>query len=221
MKNINPYTDYQERLKKAIAQSQKIVIPEQEYEMIKQFSKEWEQDKPGVPHFKKDGNFLSGRSLHGHAGQVALEIFLNKRFTDLDPRFSFDKNVPDLSPIGLNFGVKTHRMKNPPLLNYISDEMYESMPIEIKKEYRYPQVILAMDAECDRTFYILGLFNVKVLYNHDYLDLERDLIYDPQLAAKGTKIPFIGVDQGVNFTSLEDLFKYSGKTWLYQESIVA
>jgi len=211
-KLINPLKEYQKRLEIALESAEKIVVPEEEYEQIKEFAKKWEDDKRKVGlHYAQDGNLLTSRSLTGHAGQIALEHYLGQRFTDLDPKFGYDKNVPDLQPLGLRFGVKTHRQRNPPLVNYISEKHYNNLSEESKMHYRYPQIILTRDNDCDRTFYLLGLFSVTMLYHPDYLCPE--LIYDADLAERGTKMPFIGVHRGHHFKTVEDLYGYAKDKW--------
>jgi len=180
------------------------------------FSQDWTKDKRDINHFMKDINQLNCRSKHGHLGEVALGKLIKKQFINLDPTFGYDKNRPDLEPIDLHFGTKTHRKCNPPLINYITDEKYNKLSEEEKKEYRYPQIIITMDDECPKTFYILGLFPISLLYNNDFIDI--NLIHDEDLFKKGTKMPFFGLDLGKTFSSYEDIMNYAGTKWKSQIS---
>lgn len=211
MKEINTKQEYEKRLKNALKKALKVVIPEDLYNKIAEFSNTWTKDKRSIEHFTKDINQLNCRSKHGHLGEAALGHVLGKQFVNLDPKFGFDKNRPDLEPLNLWMGTKTHRACNPPLINYIPDEMYNKMPEDRKKEFRYPQVIITMDDVCPRTFYILGLFPPSLLYDNDYTDM--NLIHDEELFKKGTKMPFYGVDLGKPFGNYNDLINYATPKW--------
>lgn len=211
MKEINTKQEYEKRLKNALKKALKVVIPESLYNKIIEFSNTWTNDKRSIQHFTKDINQLNCRSKHGHLGEAALGHVLGQQFINLDPNFGFDKNRPDLEPLNLRFGTKTHRMCNPPLINYIPDEMYNKMPEDKQKEFRYPQIIITMDDVCPRTFYILGLFPTSLLYDDNYTDI--NLIHDEDLYKKGTKMPFFGVDLGKPFGTYNDLINYATPKW--------
>lgn len=211
MKEINSKKEYERRLLLALEKAIKVTLPDDVYASAIDFSMEWTKDKRSIEHFTKDINQLNCRSLHGHLGETALGHYIGKQFANLDPTFGFDKNRPDLEPLKLRFGTKTHRMCNPPLVNYIPDDMYNRMPDEKKKEFRYPQIIITMDNICPKTFYILGLFPISLLYHTDFIDL--NLIHDEELHKKGTKMPFFGVDLGKPFNGLDDLMNYGEPKW--------
>lgn len=214
---INPYKEYKQRLNSMLEKAIKIKIPDDEYAMIKDFAEQWkiEKIKAGV-HYTIDQNYMSSRSLTGHAGQIALEHHLNVRFTDLDPKFGYEKNVPDLSPVGLRVGIKTHRFDNPPLLNYLPDTVYQKMDEQTQKKHYYPQIILSRDPDCAKIFYILGVYSVNILWHPDYT--EKGLIYDENLANGGTKIPFIGLHRGHVFNNLEELKNIVGPKWTIENN---
>jgi hypothetical protein len=212
MKEINTKKEYQKRLELALEKAVKIILPDSLYNFIIEFSDKWTKDKRSIEHFTKDINQLNCRSKHGHLGEAALGHLLGEQFVNLDPKFGFDKNRPDLEPLNLHIGTKTHRMCNPPLINYITNEMYNRMPEDKQKEFRYPQVIITMDNICPKTFYILGLFPPSLLYNNDYTDI--NLIHDEDLFKKGTKMPFFGVDLGKSFNNMDDLMNYGKPKWL-------
>lgn len=199
-KIIIPIQEYRKRLSRALDYATKIVIPQQDYDTIMEFSKQWAEEKRKAKlHYEADGRYLDIRSLNGHLGQIALEHFLGKRFTDLDPMFGFEKNTYDLGPIGLKYGVKTHRVGNPPMIDVVGEDK------------RYPQIILTRDEICPRTFYLLGLFPVSLLYHSDFSD--AGLIYDDELRKRQAKIPFFGVDLGKTFHTYNDLLNYAGNKW--------
>jgi hypothetical protein len=200
VKIIKPKEEYQRRLTRALDYATKIVIPQEDYDTIMDFSKEWAEEKRKAKmHYEADGRYLDIRSLNGHLGQIALEHFLGKRFTDLDPKFGFEKNTHDLGPIGLKYGVKTHRVANPPMIDVVGEDK------------RYPQIILTRDQTCPRTFYLLGLFPVSLLYHEDFSD--AGLIYDDELRKRQAKIPFFGVDLGKPFHTYDDLLTHAGIKW--------
>ena len=204
-KTIIPIVEYRKRLDKALAYSTRIVIPQEDYDLIQAFSKEWaeEKRKAGL-HYEKDGRYLDLRSLNGHMGQIALEHHLGKRFTDLDPKFGYEKNTYDLAPIGLKYGVKTHSVGNPPMIDLHTEDK------------RYPQIILTRDHSCPRTFHLLGLFPVSLLYHKDFS--ETKLIYDDELAKRQAKTCFYGVNLGKTFHTHEDLLQYAGDKWTFTKT---
>jgi hypothetical protein len=201
LKTIIPIQEYQKRLKRVLEYATKITIPEHDYNTIMAFSKEWAEEKrKAKQHYEADGRYLDIRSLNGHLGQIALEHFLGKRFTDLDPMFGFEKNTYDLEPIGLKYGVKTHRVGNAPMIDVVG------------KDKQYPQIILTRDEDCPRVFYLLGLFPVSLLYHKDFIEV--GLIYDDELRKRQAKIPFFGVDLGKTFHTYENLLEYAGDKWI-------
>lgn len=200
-KIISPKKEYDRRLARAMEYATRIVIPQEDYDIIMEFSKNWAEEKRKAKmHYEADGRYLDIRSLNGHLGQIALEHFIGKRFTDLDPKFGFEKNTYDLGTIGLKYGVKTHRVGNPPMI----DDVGESK--------RYPQIILTRDQYCPRTFYLLGLFPVSLLYHPDFSD--AGLIYDDELRKREAKLPFFGVDLGKTFHTYDDLCQYATTKWI-------
>lgn len=208
---INPYEDYKRRLDLALKTAKRIEVNEEKYKLICNFGEEYVKDKGNVPHYAKDPNEFVPRVIGGHMGEAAMEDLLEIEIVNTDPTFSYDKNVPDLHNAGIITGVKTHKKPNPPLLNFVSDNFYNSLTDEKKKDHRYPQVILSWDISQPRVFYMLGVFAPSVLFHKDYL--AWDLIWDPKLAARRAKVPFIGVDRGIQFDTVEELKNIVGETW--------
>ena len=209
---INPYIAYKARLDLMLRKAIKITIADDKYAKLEDFANQWKiaKEEKGL-HYATDQNYLAIRSLTGHAGQLALEQHLNVKFTDLDPTFSYDKNIPDLSPIGLKVGIKTHRFQNPPLLNCIPEKMYKNMDEQTRNKFYYPQIIMSKDPDCEKTFYLLGVYSVNILWHPDYT--EKQMIYDESLSNRGTKIPFIGMHRGHVFNNLEELKNIVGPKW--------
>lgn len=204
--------EYNKRLDLALKYSYKVVLTEEEYNYRKDYSVDWSDKKRDAgPQYIIDDNYLEKRSTNGHMGQRAVEKFLGVEFTDPDTSYSLKKNVPDLLPAGLHIGVKTHRTANPPMLDYIPNEVYDKLDADKQKKARYPQIIVTKDNTCEKTFYILGVYAPKVLWHEDYVD--KGLIYDDKLLKKGTKIPFIGVHKGVPFKDMDELVSIIGPKW--------
>lgn len=204
--------EYNKRIESVLSNSYKVVLTDEEYNYRKEYSVDWSDKKRDAgPQYIIDDNYLEKRSTNGHMGQRAVEKFLGIEFTDPDTSYDIKKNIPDLLPAGLHIGVKTHRVANPPMLDFIPDQVYEKLDPEKQKKARYPQIIVTKDNNCEKTFYILGVYAPKVLWHQDYVD--KGLIYDDKLLEKGTKIPFIGVHKRVPFKNKEELVSIIGPTW--------
>lgn len=212
MTTIVPIVEYKKRLEQALSTSHKVVLTDEEYNYRKEYSIDWSEKKRDAgPQYIIDDNYLEKRSTNGHMGQRAVEKFLGIEFTDPDTSYSVKKNIPDLLPAGLHVGVKTHRKPNPPMIEFIPDDVYKNLEIEKQKKARYPQIIVTKDDNCEKTFYILGVYSPRVLWHNDFID--KGLIYDDKLLKKGTKTVFFGVHKAVPFKDKEELVSIIGPLW--------
>ena len=122
----------------------------------------------------------------GMGGELALEIFINKKFADLSIGNSNDYHVPDLSALGLKVGIKTVELGK--------------YPVIFKRSEKPEIIILKLDSN---RYCILGLATVDVL--NKYQDNEE--ILSPSLRARGTKTGFVGLHSVKRFKNYEELVK--------------
>lgn len=203
-KIINPLKEYHRRMEIALSNTPSIKITEEQRFIVDNFGKDWADNKMKVGmHYTQDSHQIYTRNKNGHKGQVALENYIGKQFTDYDPLFSLDKNIPDLQPIGLRYGVKTNRPSN---------------PFMIFRNSKYPEILITQDPVDDLKYYILGLFPTSLLNHPDFVC--TSLIYNDQVLRKGSKIGFFGVDLGKPFSSYEDLVKLAGDKWIVKNDII-
>lgn len=120
----------------------------------------------------------------GMGGELALEIFIDKKFADLSIGNSNDYHVPDLSKLGLKVGIKTVELGK--------------YPVIFKRSEKPEIIILKLDSD---RYCILGLATVDVL--NKYQDDEE--ILSPSLRARGTKTGFVGLHSLKRFKNYEEL----------------
>jgi hypothetical protein len=199
-KIIKPIEEYHRRMELALAKAPMVKITQEQCDRVKTFGTQWADNKMEVGlHYTPDSNQIYTRNTRGHLGQVALENYLGMQFTDYDPIFDLSKNIPDLEPIGLRYGVKTNRPRNPFMIFRNSD---------------YPEILITQDPQCELTYYILGLFPTSLLNHPDFVC--TSLIYDDQVLRRGSKIGFFGVDLGKPFSSYDDLVRLAGDKWIVE-----
>jgi len=122
----------------------------------------------------------------GMGGELALEIFINKKFADLSIGDSNDYHVPDLSALGLSVGIKTVELGK--------------YPIVFKRSEKPEIIILKLE---DAKYCILGLATTDVLNQYQ----DDSVILSPSLKARRTKTGFIGLHSVKRFKSYEELVK--------------
>lgn len=148
---------------------------------------------------KKDGNYEWRRWFTGTLGEMALEKFLGVSFRDktITVGSSYKHDVPDLSPIGLEVGVKSFRVGNFPLVNR------SKFDLETKKRKKlYGQVFIGISEE-KKTAYLLGIaFDEQLYVNEINRDNER---YVKDTNALLRKTAFTYFDHLYTFGSLKKL----------------
>jgi len=202
---INPEKEYKKNMQKALENSLEITISQEQCSLIKNFGVKWSDNKlddVGL-HYTADSNQIKSRSTRGYLGEAALENFLGMKFSDLDPMFSYSKNIPDLEPIGLRYGVKTNRPSN---------------PFIIFKNSPYPEILITQSESSELKYHVLGLFPPSLLNHPDFTC--DSLIYDDELKRRGTKTGFFGVHLGKQFKTYDDLLMYAGDKWIVKDVIV-
>lgn len=122
----------------------------------------------------------------GMGGELALEIFIDKKFADLTIGNSKDYHVPDLSALGLKVGIKTVELGK--------------YPVIFKRSEKPEIIILKLDSI---RYCILGLATVDVLNKFQ----DDDEILSPSLRARGTKTGFVGLHSLKRFKNYEELLK--------------
>ena len=120
----------------------------------------------------------------GMGGELALEIFLGKKFADLSVGNSNDYHVPDLSALGLSVGIKTVELGK--------------YPVIFKRSSKPEIIILKLE---DAKYCILGLATPDVLNRYQ----DDSVILSPSLKARGTKTGFVGLHSVKRFRSYEEL----------------
>ncbi len=127
-----------------------------------------------MPEFKmsKDFNHAHKRILNGVIGEMAVEKYMGKQFIDWTIGKSVDYQKPDLSSLGLEYGVKTTE--------------HGKFPI-IYKENTYPQIFVIYRSS-DQIAFLCGIASVETLNQYQ----SEDLILSPQLRAKNIKTGFHG-----------------------------
>ena len=161
-----------------------ISISEEKSKIIKSFVKEVIKKKETEEHHKIDKNNEFKRWYSGISGEAAVEALFQRRFINFNIGESKKFHTPDLSPIGVNVGVKTVE--------------YGKFPIIFKKSTKPEIIVLKQD---DLNFYICGLATVDIL-NQNQSD---DLILSPSLKRRGTKSGFYGFNKLKKFSTLEEL----------------
>lgn len=126
----------------------------------------------------------------GMGGELALEIFINKKFADLSIGDSKDYHVPDLSALGLNIGIKTVELGK--------------YPVIFKRSEKPEIIILKLDST---RYCILGLATVDILNKYQ----DDSVILSSSLKARGTKTGFVGLHSLKRFKTYEDLTEYNIK----------
>lgn len=120
----------------------------------------------------------------GMGGELALEIFIDKKFADLSIGNSNDYHVPDLSKLGLTVGIKTVELGK--------------YPVIFKRSEKPEIIILKLDSE---RYCILGLATVEILNKYQ----DDDEILSPSLRSRGTKTGFVGLHSLKRFKNYEEL----------------
>jgi len=111
------------------------------------------------------------RWKNGFLGEVAVEKFIKKRFVDFSIGDSKKYYAPDLSKIGLDWGVKTVE--------------YGKFPIIFKDSYKDEIIVIK---KTDELLYICGLATKEILNKYQ----SDDLVLSHGLRSKGTKTGFYG-----------------------------
>lgn len=121
----------------------------------------------------------------GFSGETAVGKLIGRTFTDLSVGESRQFNVPDLSELGLNVGVKTVEMGKFPL---------------VLKYPRNPEIIVVKDGDYH---YICGIASVATLKACQ----DDRLVLSASCLQEGRKTAFYGLDQLVPFSNFEELVR--------------
>jgi hypothetical protein len=127
-----------------------------------------------LPEFFKVNDFNNAhqRIFTGVIGEMAIEKYIGKEFIDWSIGEAVDYQKPDLSAIGLDYGVKT--------------VLHGKFPI-IYKQNTYPQIFVVY-RYTDQTAFVCGTASVEVLNQYQ----SDDLVISPFLKAKKIKTGFYG-----------------------------
>lgn len=136
------------------------------------------------------------RWMTGVLGEIALETFLEVSFRDATIGCSKDYNVPDLSPLGLQVGVKSFRVGNFPLVNR-SKRTYTGERVKLDG-----QIFIGI-AQNLKTAYLFGIaFDDQLFHNENNPHNNR---FVKDVNALGRKIAFTEMDSLYTFQSLTEL----------------
>ena len=131
------------------------------------------KEKLGEDHHKIDGNKETTRWTTGYLGECAVEEFLGEKFIDWSVGDSAYYHKPDLSPLGIDCGIKTVEHGKFPLIFKQSDNPEF---IVIRKNYD--------------TFWLCGYADPYVLNTYQ----SDELVLDAALRKRGTKTAFYGFE---------------------------
>jgi len=152
----------------------KIRIPDDLIAKACEWSDMMTQAKQSEAHWVKDGGQATKRILTGIMGELALEIYLEKKFIDWSIGDSNVYDYPDLIGIGSRLGIKTVE--------------YGKFPL-VRKSSHYPEIINIFHYD-NKSCYICGLATVEVLNTYQ----SDELILSPNLRRRGVKTGFYGFE---------------------------
>jgi hypothetical protein len=150
---------------------------------VKNFAKKIAKAKANEPIHQVDNGSEYKRWMTGFSGELAVEALLKHSFVNWNIGDSADFNVSDLTPLGLNIGIKTVE--------------FGKFPVIHKKSTR-PEIIVIKQ---DLKYYICGLALVKTLNQYQ----DDELILSPKLRARNKKSGFYGFDKLIPFRTIEEL----------------
>tara|TARA_B100000780_G_scaffold213786_1_gene153303 strand:- start:47 stop:610 length:564 start_codon:yes stop_codon:yes gene_type:complete len=127
--------------------------------------------KKNENHHFIDNSQEEKRWKNGFLGEFAVEKFLGKKFVDLTVGSSKKYFVPDLSSLGIDWGIKTVEKGK--------------FPIIFKKSFKDEIIVIK---KSDSEFFICGLATRGILDKYQ----SDELILSPGLRSKGTKTGFYG-----------------------------
>jgi hypothetical protein len=175
---------YKELVDPILTQNNLVVLSEEDHRLISGFVRNVIERKSTESHHQVDGSQEAKRWSTGAGGEVSLEKYLKIKFVDLSIGTSNDYHKPDLSPFGIDVGVKTVE--------------YGKYPIIFKKSYKQ-EIIIIKKSEND--FYVCGLASIEVLNTYQ----SDDLVLSPLLRQRGTKTGFYGFEHLKSFRTIDEL----------------
>ena len=146
-------------------------LEEEIIEKVNKFVVDVIKIKKNENHHFIDNSQEEKRWKNGFLGEFAVEKFLGKKFVDLTIGSSKKYFVPDLSPLGVDWGIKTVEKGK--------------FPIIFKKSYKDEIIVIKKN---DFEFFICGLATREILNEYQ----SDALILSPGLRSKGTKTGFYG-----------------------------
>ena len=127
--------------------------------------------KKNEDHHFIDNSQEEKRWKNGFLGEFAVEKFLGQKFVDLTIGSSKKYFIPDLSSLGIDWGIKTVEKGK--------------FPIIFKKSFKDEIIVIK---KSDKEFFICGLATKEILDKYQ----SDELILSPGLRSKGTKTGFYG-----------------------------
>lgn len=181
---------YELYVEPSLSKATHISIPIQKDKEIKKRVREIFLKKQREKPYIVDPKSIIKRWYTGWGGEYALEIMLKEPFVDFTIGDSKDYSVADLSPLGIEVGVKTVNKNDFPLLKI----PYISAP-------QNPQILIVKEGNTD--FYICGLADFKTVNNRNNFKLS--LVRSTGVLERGEKSAFYRFDLLRQFKSLEEL----------------
>lgn len=168
----------------------------------KKFCEQVIKEKMKESHHKKDSNHEWKRWNTGVLGEMALEKFLKRTFRDNTIGDSKYYDIPDLSPLNLQIGVKSFRVGNFPLVNRSN---FISTGIRKKLD---GQVFIGISQDLKRA-YLFGVAFDEQLYKNERNPNNNRFVKDKNALKR--KVAFTDFDSLHTFHSFKDLQKLAEK----------
>ena len=140
--------------------------------------------KQNENHHLIDNSQEEKRWKNGFLGEFAVEKFLGRKFVDLTIGTSQKYFVPDLSSLGIDWGIKTVEKGK--------------FPVIFKKSYKDEIIVIK---KSDSEFFICGLATKEILNQYQ----SDELILSPGLRSKGTKTGFYGFKHLISPLKLKEI----------------